>query len=191
MSQKAVSVSQHAKERYAERIMGKDEKTDITVFIYNHEDKITQDIQKMVEYGDLLFTGKQSKGGNVVRVYAKDAWVLLVDDDKNCVITIFKIDLGVDDAFSVEYVNKIKERLSEATRELDEKKQELSEQTETYRQLVADNNDTIAEYRKVIRSLEEQNKGYQEVIQTSNANMFVMEAEVREILGLLVGRKTF
>lgn len=191
MSQKAVSVSQHAKERYAERIMGKDEKTDITVFIYNHEDKITQDIQKMVEYGDLLFTGKQSKGGNVVRVYAKDAWVLLVDDDKNCVITIFKIDLGVDDAFSVEYVNKIKERLSEATKELDEKKQELSEQTETYRQLVADNNDTIAEYRKVIRSLEEQNKGYQEVIQTSNANMFVMEAEVREILGLLVGRKTF
>lgn len=191
MSQKVVSVSQHAKERYAERIMGKDEKTDITVFIYNHEDKITQDIQKMVEYGDLLFTGKQSKGGNVVRVYAKDAWVLLVDDDKNCVITIFKIDLGVDDAFSVEYVNKIKERLSEATKELDEKKQELSEQTETYRQLVADNNDTIAEYRKVIRSLEEQNKGYQEVIQTSNANMFVMEAEVREILGLLVGRKTF
>lgn len=191
MSQKAVSVSQHAKERYAERIMGKDEKTDITVFIYNHEDKITQDIQKMVEYGDLLFTGKQSKGGNVVRVYAKDAWVLLVDDDKNCVITIFKIDLGIDDAFSVEYVNKIKERLSEATKELDEKKQELSEQTETYRQLVADNNDTIAEYRKVIRSLEEQNKGYQEVIQTSNANMFVMEAEVREILGLLVGRKTF
>lgn len=191
MSQKAVSVSQHAKERYAERIMGKDEKTDITVFIYNHEDKITQDIQKMVEYGDLLFTGKQSKGGNVVRVYAKDAWVLLVDDDKNYVITIFKIDLGVDDAFSVEYVNKIKERLSEATKELDEKKQELSEQTETYRQLVADNNDTIAEYRKVIRSLEEQNKGYQEVIQTSNANMFVMEAEVREILGLLVGRKTF
>lgn len=187
----AVNVTEHAKERYAERIMDKQESSDIKRFLYNHNDKIIQDIQKMVEYGDLLFTGKQSKGGDVVRVYVKDAWVLLVSDDKNCVITLFKLDLGVDADFTIQYIKKIEDQLDRAKERLDSRQKEISDQRETYQQLIQENSDTIAVYRKIIRSLEEQNAGYQEVIRTLNANLFAAEQEVRETLGLLVGRKMF
>ena len=71
------------------------------------------------------------------------------------------------------------------------KAQDIQEQSETYQRLVQENNETIAEYKKVIHSLEEQNAGYQEVIQNLNANLFEAEQEVRETLGLLVGRKIF
>ena len=55
MGQFVSSVSKHARERYAERIMDKDG-TDVATFAIKNEKKILDDIDKMVEYGELLYT---------------------------------------------------------------------------------------------------------------------------------------
>ena len=188
----SVNVSQHAKERYAERIIGKEEKTDVAVFIRNNETKIIKDVRKMIEYGEMVFRGKQSGGtGNVVCVYLKDTWILLVDPERNTVITLYKIDLGVGDEFNQSYIQRIKEKLEAAQKSVQDKKEEIERQNDTYRNLIQDNTKTITEYKKVIRALEEQNKGYQEVINASEAGLFESEQLVREVLGTLIGRKTF
>ena len=57
------TISKHARERYAERIMEKDSAYDINKFIVDNEDKIVVDINKMIQYGTLIHCGK---------MYAKD-----------------------------------------------------------------------------------------------------------------------
>lgn len=100
---KNYTISNHALQRYAERIMEK-EGIDVNRFVTLNEEKIKTDINKMIEYGDLIFSGKQFQKdckGNVIDVYIKDTWVILVDGKAKTVITIYKIDLGLGDEFNI------------------------------------------------------------------------------------------
>lgn len=54
-----IEVTQHAKERYAERIMEKDSALDIKRYVLQNEEKIKTDLAKMVFYGEIVYTGKQ------------------------------------------------------------------------------------------------------------------------------------
>ena len=68
-------ISNHCEQRYAERIMGKDNNGDVNRFIINNKEKIKTDIHKMIQYGELIYTGKQSQKsgkGNIVDVYLKE-----------------------------------------------------------------------------------------------------------------------
>ena len=53
-----MNITKHAMQRYAERIMEKEDTTDVLVFIEQHKEKIEEDISKMIEYGELIYTGK-------------------------------------------------------------------------------------------------------------------------------------
>ena len=89
------NISAHAKTRYAERIMGKED-IDVNRFVTLNDDKIKTDINKLISYGELIYTGKQSQKdnkGNIVDVYLKDCWVVLADSRAKNVITLYKIDL--------------------------------------------------------------------------------------------------
>ena len=108
------SISAHAKQRYAERIMGKED-VDVNRFVTLNEDKIKTDINKLIQYGDLIFTGKQThKDGksSMVDVYLKDCWIVLADSRIKNVITLYKIDLGLDDEFNKAYISKMMEKLN-------------------------------------------------------------------------------
>ena len=129
-------ISNHAKQRFAERIMGRDNTYDVNKFILEHEAKIQTDICKMIEYGDLIFTGKQSQKdgkGKVVDVYLSDCWVVLVDSKSTNVITLFKVDLGVDDDFNRQYIEKMMEKLNRNKEELDGVQAQVLEENEEYR----------------------------------------------------------
>ena len=52
------TISQHAKERYAERIMDKTHPTDVHIYINDNENKIITNINKMIEFGELIHSGK-------------------------------------------------------------------------------------------------------------------------------------
>ena len=53
---KTIHITDHAKERYVERIMNA-EKVDIPRMVDQYNDKIYDDITKMVKFGDLVYTG--------------------------------------------------------------------------------------------------------------------------------------
>ena len=54
------TISNHSKQRYAERIMGKED-IDVNRFITLNEDKIKTDINKLIQYGEMIYSGKQSQ----------------------------------------------------------------------------------------------------------------------------------
>ena len=187
-----LEISKHAKERYVQRIMSYDDKTEIVRFISEHDEKINTDINKMVEYGELLYSGKSFKDQNSVNdIYLKDTWILIVDNVKKLVVTLYKIDLKVDEEFTKEYISKLLEKLNKEKEELSEIEKTTDEQISIYKDLVKENEDLIADYRKTIKSLEEQNNSYRELISNLTVNKKVAEDKVRNTIMIFTGNRTW
>lgn len=188
------NVSRHAMERYVERIMGKEELGDINRFIITNEDKIKVDINKLIYYGELIFTGRQSQKdgkGNVVDVYLKDCWVVLLDNRSRNVITLFKVDLGLDDDFNKTYVSKMMEKLNASKQNLLEIQQKVKEEADTYKELITDAEIQIRDFRSMIKNLEELCTGYRLIIDNNCVKITQATQEVTEVLNTLIGKKTF
>ena len=185
-----LKITDHAKRRYAERIMDKNDKNDISVFIANNEDKITEDISKMIEYGQFIYKGLPVNENNKqpVRIYLKDTWVIILDEKQDKVITLYSIDLGVGKEFNDLYIEKLLNKLEVAKKEFEAKNEELKTRKEEFDQIIKENENTIKEYRQVVKSLEQQNEMYKELIKDLDTNKTVIEKDVREIVGTLIGK---
>lgn len=188
-----LKITEHAKQRYAERIMDKNEKYDIVSFIANNNAKITNDITKLVEYGQLLYQGTPNYEfqKQPVRIYLKDTWVIVLDNRADKVITLYSIDLGVGREFNDEYIGKLIERLDNAKKEYEEENTVIQERKSEFNNLIAENEKIINEYRKTVKSLEEQNKMYKDMIQSLDTNRALAEKEVRSVVATLIGKKVF
>lgn len=187
-------ISRHAAERYSERIMGKEEKIDINRFVSLNEDKIKTDINKMISYGECIYTGKQSQKdgkGNIVDVYLKDVWIVLADSRTKNVITLFRIDLGLDDDFNKAYIAKMMEKLNANKEILESVQQQVQAESDMYRQMIDEAETQIKEYRGMIKNLEELSAAYKSVIENNSVKVAQANRDVVEVLNTLVNKKEF
>lgn len=186
-------ISEHAKQRYSERIMDKTDKNEIMRSAVTNAEKIEEDINKMIEYGEELYTGKSVSeyNNNTVTVVLSGTWVIIVDKKANKVVTLYKIDLGLGEEFNKSYVNKLLDKFNEAKSKFDIVVEANAEQRNTYNELIAQNTDTIAEYKKVIASLEAQNTAYNEVIKDMHSQEDIARIDMRTVLGTMIGKKIF
>ena len=189
----SIKLSNHAKERYAERIMDKDNKADVLVFIQKNEQKIKEDIFKMITYGELLYSGKPTVDYNKqpVDIFLKDTWVVIVDIAKQNVITLYSIDLGLGDEFNKQYIEKLLEKLKQAKERHEEALIGINTQIDTYNTIIKENVDQINEWRRIIKSLENQNQGYLEVIDNLRVENTAAERGVRDVIAVMTGKKVF
>ena len=191
-------VTQHCKERYAERIMKRDEKSDIAVYVAQNQEKIENDINKMLEFGEHLYTGlirdrndEALKDKKEVRVYLCGTWVLLLDKANPKVITLYKIDLCIGEDFNKQYVDAKKEKINAARLKVDEATLESQEVKQQYRDIIQECESKIAGYKNAIAKLNNQKQAYQTLI--DNADIDVKEANesLREQIMELVCKKEF
>ena len=188
------TVSKHAKERYAERIMDKTTANEINTFLVQNDDKIVNDINKMIQYGELIYTGKQTqKDGRSynVEVYLNGLWVIIVDVKSKNVITLYRIDLGVDDDFNHEYVRRMMDKFNAAKENVELVTYEVEHENDSYESLIRQNTDTINEYKSYIKNLEELNAGYKTIIDNNNVKIRMADREAVEVLNKLIGKKEF
>lgn len=189
-----MQITKHAKERYAERIMEKTDPRDINLFISQNEEKIRTDIEKMMQYGTLLYSGKTTcgkSGSNPVNVYQNDLWILLEDSKTHDVITLYKIDLGLDEDFNKSFLDKMLERLQKANEEKEAVQFSVNTECETYRQLIKENEGSINQYRSHIKNLEALNADYKSVIDDLQVKNAVADQNIRDIIAKLIGKKEF
>ena len=188
-----MEITNHAKQRYSERIMDKDSKLDVTRFIVENEEKIKTDIGKMIDYGQLIYEGYQKRDGktNHISVYLKDSWVVLCDPVRETVITLYKVDLGLDDDFNKMYIEKMLEKITCAKNRLLDTKSKLDDEIKNYQEIIDDNNSMINEYRGYIKNLEELNEGYQKVISSNYVSIDVLKRELADAVNSLIGKKEF
>lgn len=188
-----LKISAHARERFAERIMDKDSKVDVTLFIQQHEQKIKEDIFKMIQYGKLLYSGKSTCEFNKqsVDVYLNGTWVVIIDIAKSNVITIYSIDLGLGNDFNNEYIRQLSAKLDAVKENFETINIGIQTQKQTYSSIIKENNDQINEYKTFIKNLEKQNQGYQEVIDSLDADKIIAEKEIRDVIATFIGKKVF
>ena len=189
-------VSKHSAERYAERIMGKDSNWDINRFIIANESKIQTDINKLIQFGELIYSGRQSRkdGKNtssIIDVYLNGCWVVLVDNNARKVITLFKIDLGLDEEFNRTYISKMLEKLNSCKEVLEDTQRKVKEESDTYREMIADAEAQIKEYRTMIKNLEELCIAYKTVIENNTVRVTQASRELADVLNQLIGKKEF
>lgn len=184
-----MQITDHAQQRYAERIMDKDTKGDIAVYIANNKDKIHEDINKMVEYGTLIYSGKLERGQGATDVYVKDTWVILVDPNAKKVITLYAIDLGVGQEFNKEYVDLLLKKLADARARYETKNNELLKFISELREQETENKEKITEYRRLANELERANENITSVIADYETQRYIAEDEVRGIVEVLVRKK--
>lgn len=194
MNLDTLKFSNHAKERYAERIMDKETKLEVNVFIQEHEEKIKSDITKMIQYGTLLYSGKPTSDiydRRPVDIYQNGLWIIIVDTGRNNVVTLYSIDLGVGDELNQEYVGKLLSMLNAAKQNYEEVKAEIELQANTYRDIITQNESIIATYRKDIKELEKYSEDLRGVIEGLETRTTLADREVRDIVAKMIGKKIF
>lgn len=187
-------ISRHAQERYSERIMGKDDTVEINRFITLNEDKIKTDINKMIEYGELIYRGKsaaKNSKGNMLDVYLQNCWVVLVDKSSGVVVTLYKIDLELGDEFNKTYISKMLEKLNVSKAKLEEVKLQVFNETNMYSDMLHDAETQIKEYRSMIKNLEGLCDGYKDIIDNNIVKETQANREVAEVINSLIGKKEF
>lgn len=187
-------ISVHCEQRYAERIMEKDTKVDVNKFIADNREKIKSDINKMISYGELIYQGKQTKPdgkGNIISVYLKDTWVLLVDTKTEVVITLYKVDLGCGDDFNNQYISRMLEKLNDTKNKLSETQLAVNIEATTYKEMLDESICQINEYKKMIKNLEDLCSGYQAVINNNQVRITQANREVAEVINTLICKREF
>ena len=163
------TVSQHAKERYAERIMNRDDKTSIVQFINVNDFKITENINKMIEYGNLIYSGKSMSNDKlnnnaICDIYVKDLWIIITDKNKKTVITLYKIDLKAGEDLDKLYMERMINSITDKTAKWNELNTSNNNEIENTKIKIVENEEAITEYKKRIKSLEEQNESYKSLL---------------------------
>lgn len=189
------TISEHCKQRYAERIMNKEDKIEAARFVFDHEDKIINDINKLINYGKMIYRGIPSNRKaetSTLDVYLNGSWILLVDTNSNNVVTLYEIDFGLDDEFNKIYIDKMLCKLHEkSVLFLGDVRNRVEEETETYRQIINDSEEQIKEYRSMIKNLEEMCAGYKEVVKSNGVLISQAKQDVADVVNKLIGKKEF
>lgn len=185
-------VTNHAATRYAERVADKATIADINAYVVSNKEAIETSIGAMLEHSELIYSGKVgSKDSTNVNVYLCGTWILLLDQSKNKVITIYKVDLKVGEDFNKQFVERNVERTNACRRELEEAKKETAEEKSAYQKIIEENNALIAEYRTGIKNLEQINKDYKDIIDRIGLRYASAEMSLRKAVEDLCMKKEF
>lgn len=89
-----VTVSQHAKSRWVERMNGLSDDKEIKRYLVSNSDKVTKDILTSFDNADFVFRGQLGKDHTTSDYYMLNDLVFVFE--KGTIITLFKVDFGIE-----------------------------------------------------------------------------------------------
>lgn len=170
-----ITITDHCYKRYVDRV-----RNGATL----PQNKIEEEIKKLFLSSDKIYSGKIGKKNNPVEVYCnKNGWVILKDINEPKLITLYKIDLELDDDdFNQMYITKALSRIYEFKKDLDDAKETSknldSEQNEELTIL----SNQITEYKNIIKQLEARKSCIISITQTNNSLVKAKEQDLRRVL---------
>ena len=186
-------LTDHVKERYAERIQGKQDKADARAFIARHETKIYEDIEKMIEHGTVIYEGSvmRIKETSYGRFILCNDWLIVVNPQNKKVVTLYRIDLGAGDEINKMYIQTMVEKLEKARIRVAEKVNVIKQIEESYNRAIQENTELIQDYKKKIKSLEDQNEALSKLLLEERTNISIAEEEMRDIISVFTSGTKF
>jgi hypothetical protein len=144
------SVTAHCMERYVERILGITDTLSIKQYITLNRDKVSEDINKMIKYSKLIYTGQINGDKTSKNYYLSGGNIILVIDTNNgTVVTLYEICFGFSESIDKINTANLVEEINTLQEQIIEKKVLIDEQIEQ-KKVEIDN------VQSDIKSLEEQ-----------------------------------
>jgi len=165
-----MNITNHAAERYAERVSEKD-KADIPVYVVQNRERIEGWISKLYEHSDYVCSGKIRDNNYSNFNINKDGWVIVTDALRETIVTLYHIDLGVGTEFNKEFISRMKDRLTSDYDNLQALECKMIDRAKELDGLIAGNHEEIKRLKKHIQYLEEANKllSQEKVVNTMEA----------------------
>lgn len=187
-------ISKHCAERFAERIMGRDEKLSINTYIAQNESKINERINKMYEYGEKIYEGKTKEDGSFVHIFFNNPWVLLTDRKEEVAITLYKVEVVSADTDEDEELNKLFvdsriKKLRAIKDDIEKYNAAQEEETKEFREEIEENKDEIKALEDRIMALKKRNEGLQQSIDYGGARASELQEKLRHTIEEMVGAK--
>lgn len=186
---KKYNITNHAYERYAERMVGRDNPTDIRTYLNAHRQDVNDRINKLINYGNLIYEGKL-RDYPINQIYFNDSWVIVVDPKNNNVITLYKIDFGIESVNEL-FIKEMLDKIQSLNEELQEVKVIVAKSNEEILDTISNNTEEIKYHKSVIKSLEITNESLNNVVKESNVKIKLKEKEMSDLIDLFVSRKKF
>ena len=187
-----LQISQHAKERYAERIMDKTDKTEMAAFINTHEEKIFNDISKMIEFGSKIYEGattnQQSKAKYIV-VYLNGTWVVLIDPKTNTVITLYTVDLMVGKDFNDMYMDLIKDKINSLKDSINQTVDSLNKSNNDIKTSIVEEEEEVKNLRKELNRLQDRIEVQRQMIESNNLAIAAEKEKMKDFINNFLKRK--
>ena len=174
----------HVLLRYCERVKDKDSGTDAKQYFITNETRVREEIDKLYLSSELLYKGKLGATERpCVELYGnKNGWVFIVDPKEFFIITLYKIDLEVDDeSFNQLYVEKAFQALRDKSAAHIKLCEEMdAEILEAQRDKNA-NLEEIKILKKHIKVLEESNEAFDTFIRLKQSKKTMSELELKKM----------
>ena len=188
MSVTHYTVSQHAAERFVERAWGYKNQTDKTKFANLRSTEIREFLNKLCTYGECIFRGR-IKQYNETMVYKKDNWVVLVDPNRNNVVTCYPMEFDVGEDYNIEYVNRMSKKLQDAVENKQKIEEEVSVYKEELQEKISNISSKITEYKTLINDLQEEKQGYEQVLKGHDVGIKEAQIQIESIIESLTHKK--
>ena len=89
-----IGITNHCKHRYVERIKNISGYNEIRQYAVQNDEIISEHINKLFEYSTFLYKGSIEKSKPINNFHINSHIVLVLDQNKECIITIYKVDFG-------------------------------------------------------------------------------------------------
>lgn len=183
------NVSNHAKERYAERVMNRDNIVDIRKFVNDHNQDIDKWINELIAHGKSIYLGPL-KEKNCVEVFINGLWVIITGPTKKVVITLYKIDFGDDDVNDL-FVEKMKKKISSAHIRIKVADATSVNKVNQYKEMISANEDEIKYQKQNIKNMEELNQSYKKIIENALVDVNNEKHKLQRLVEQLICKQEF
>lgn len=182
-------ITEHAKKRFAERIMEKDSALDISKFILEHQSEIQERIEKMIKFGTSIYKGKL-RDYNITEIFINGSWAIILDKDLRKVITLYKVDLGCSEELNEAYVSEMMNKILLTKEKYEEKKQQNQENNQQLSISIKDYQNKIKELKKMINDYQKCIDGMDMIISNNAVELSFIDQEFRNLVEKLVCVRT-
>lgn len=182
-------ITEHAKKRFAERIMEKDSALDINKFILEHQSEIKERIEKMIKFGTSIYKGKL-RDYNITEIFINGSWAIILDKDLKKVITLYKVDLGCSEELNEAYVSEMMSKILLTKEKYEEKKQQNQENNQQLSISIKDYQNKIKELKKMINDYQKCIDGMDMIISNNAVELSFIDQEFRNLVEKLVCVRT-
>jgi len=183
-----VTVSQHAKSRWVERMNGITDDKEIRQYLVSNSDKVVKDIKKSFENADFVYRGQLGKNHTTSDYYLLNDLVFVFE--KDTIITLFKVDFGIE----YEDLNETIKRslitaLQRAVADQQEVKSKSGVETKRIKNDIIKVNSEINGYRKQIDLLSVKKSGLEGQLKSVDADVSLANTKVSTLATKLLYSK--